>query len=234
MSFGWPAGIQLLAESVSFTIILLLVANLGERAMAATTLALGVNLIAFIPMTGLGMAVGVLVGQKLTAGEPKLAQRAVRSGWEIAIAYTSGFVLLYGFLPDYVIHLYSVGTEPDRFREMVPLLKPLLAFIAVYCVFDSLQIVFVGALKGAGDTHFVFLGSVFVGAVVVFLGYLGSIYWFPNLREVGESLSDETRAKALFWWWGVITVWVLGMAIVFAARYLQGRWKSKRVIEMEL
>ncbi len=229
--FGWPAGIQMLAESLSFTFIMLLVAILGERAMAATTLALGVNIVAFIPMTGLGIAVGVLVGQHLTAGEPHLAQRVVRSGLAISLFYTFGFVVMYGGFPDWVIQIYSFGAEPERFNEMRPLLKPLLYFIAGYCVFDSLQIVFVGALKGAGDTHFVFVASVLIGICVVALGKFGAVYMFPDIGKNESAEMTVANEKALFWWWTVITIWVLGMAVVFSTRYLQGKWLKMRVIE---
>ena len=49
LRYGWPAAVSSLAESVSFCIIILLVGQLGETELAATTLALNVNLLAFIP-----------------------------------------------------------------------------------------------------------------------------------------------------------------------------------------
>ena len=33
----------------------------------------------------------------------------------------------------------------------------LLRFVAAYCLFDALNVVFAGALKGAGDTRFIML-----------------------------------------------------------------------------
>ena len=213
--YGWPAGIQLLAESLSFTIIMLFVGQIGTDAMAATTLALGVNLIAFVPINGLGMAVGILVGQYLTAGKLEVAKRCVWTGLGIAVIYSSFFLILYGGFPDESVWIYSLGTEPDRFAAMKPLLKPLLYFIAGYCVIDAMQIVFVSAIKGAGDTHFVFIASVVIGVVVVGLGkFLGDYFH-----------------GGLYWWWGVITVWVMVMAVVFSARYFQGKWQKMRVIE---
>ncbi len=59
IDYGWPAGVSVVAESWSFMIIMMIEGQLGEQAAAATTLALGVNIIAFIPLVGLGTAVGV-------------------------------------------------------------------------------------------------------------------------------------------------------------------------------
>lgn len=218
LHFGWPAGVSSLAESVSFCIIIMLVGQLGETAMAATTLALNVNLLAFIPMFGLGMAVGVTVGQRLTAGQPLIARRSVRSGLLIAVLYSSCFAISFGFFPNQVLSVYSYGSDPVRFAEMRPIVMRILWFVAAYSIFDAIQIVFVGTLKGAGDTTYVLIGNILSGLIVVTLG-----------KVIGDQVGG-----GLYWWWGVITFWVLSMAVLFAGRYFQGGWMSKRVIEPEL
>ncbi len=216
--YGWPAGVQMLAESVSFSIIMLFVGQLGSLKMAATTLALGVNLIAFVPINGLGMAVSVLVGQSLTSQRVDLAKRYVQSGLWIGGIYASIFAVLYGVFPDFSLSIYEIGTDPERFAEMRPLLKPLLLCIAGYCIFDALQIVYVAAIKGAGDTPFVLGASIVIGVTVVGLGkWLGDLF-----------------GSDLYWWWGVIFAWVLLMAVVFGSRYYQGKWMTMRVIEPDL
>ncbi len=41
-------------------------------------------------------------------------------------------------------------------------------------------------------------------------------------------------AGGLLWCWTVITVWVSAMGLIYAARFLHGRWRQMRVIEPEL
>jgi len=214
--FGWPAGVSVVAEAWSFTIIMMLVGRLGDQAAAATTLALNVNLLAFIPLMGLGTAVGVLVGKYLVQEQIAKTKRIVMSGLLIGILYSMIFVVLYGGFPEWVMTIYSFNGEPERFEAMRPVLKPLLYFIACYCIFDAFQTVFVGALKGAGDTHFVLGGHVFAGGSTVIGGLV---------------VSNLTGWGGLYFWWSVITVWVVLLAIVFTFRYLQGGWLTKRVIE---
>jgi len=220
LRYGWPAGISTLAEAITFSTIMLVVGQLGEKAMAATTLALGVNMLAFIPMMGLGIAIGVLVGQYLTSGRLELAKRTVRSGLIISMTYSGIFAVLYGIFPEQVIAVYSFGTEANRFDEMKDIVIPILWFIAAYCIFDGIQIVFVGALKGAGDTSFVLIGHFLSGFLTIGMG-----------KVLGDYLYG---GGGLYWWWGVMTAWVIVMAVIFSARYLQGGWQSKRVIEPEL
>jgi MATE family multidrug resistance protein len=214
--FGWPAGVSVLAEAWSFTVIMMLVGKLGERPAAATTLALGVNLIAFIPLIGLGTAVGVLVGKYLVQEQRETARRIVFSGLIIGIAYSLFFVVLYGGFPDVAMNVYALDIEKSRFEEMKPVLRPLLYFIAGYCVFDAFQTVYVGALKGAGDTLFVLVGHILCGGISVVGGLI---------------VSNILGWNSLYYWWSVITVWVMLLAIVFTLRYLHGGWQEKRVIE---
>lgn len=215
--FGAPAGLQLLAEAGCFAVIMLQVGSLGELPMAATTLALGLNVLAFVPMIGFGIGVGVLVGQRLTEGRVDLARRTVTCAAGITTIYTGTFAMLLGFFPDWMISIYSWGTPAERFEIMRPMLVPLLRIIAVYCILDGLQVVFVGAIKGAGDTWFVLITTFLVSSGAVATGILCQAYFGPSLML----------------WWYVIACWVAAMGIAFASRYSSGIWERKRVIEME-
>ena len=214
--FGGPAGVSVVAEAVCFTSIMMIVLRLGQQQADATTLALGVNLLAFIPLVGLGTGVGVLVAKYLVREQVEIAKRMVFSGLLIGIAYSLIFVVLYGGFPDWIMQVYAVDTDPERFEAMRPILRPLLYYIAGYCVFDAFQTVFVGALKGAGDTRFVLFGHIFAGATTVIGGVL---------------VNRWTGLDGLYYWWSVIAVWVFMLAVIFTLRYLHGGWQSKRVIE---
>lgn len=212
--YGAPAGLQMLAESAAFTIIMLQVGRLGGLPMTATTLALGLNVLAFVPMMGLGIGVGVLVGKHLLERRLDLATRTVVCALWLSAIYTSVFAVLLGFFPETVTAVYALGSA-EQFEDVRPLLLPLLQIIAVYCVLDGFQIVFVGAIKGAGDTWFVLVATAAVAFGVVGIGLLCE-------RLIGPSL--------LLWWY-IIAAWVGIMALAFGARFLQGKWKSMQVIE---
>lgn len=218
LRYGSPAGLQMLAESFCFTIILLQVGRLGELEMAATTLALGLNILAFVPLIGLGIGVGVLVGQRLTEGRVDLAKRAVTWALSLSICYTSCFALMLGLAPKTMLSLYAMGAGGERFAEIEPLLMPLLGIISLYCVLDGLQIVFVGAIKGAGDTWFVLLATLLVSSGSVSLGLV--------LESVGYG--------HLNLWWYIIALWIALMGLAFGSRYISGAWQKKRVIESKL
>src|SRR5204862_476434 len=83
----------------------------------------------------------------------------------------------------------------------------LLRFAPAYRLFDATQTIFVGALKGAGDTVFILMATTTISVLFVTIGRLGQVY--------GE--------WGLFGWWWVLTGWLFTLALVYLARFLGGR-----------
>ena len=65
LKYGGPAGAQIFLDVLVFHVFVQLVGRLGEAATAATTLTVRLNMVAFLPMMGIGQAVSILVGQRL-------------------------------------------------------------------------------------------------------------------------------------------------------------------------
>lgn len=212
--FGGPNGLQYLVEGASFSLIVLLMGRFGKEAMAASTLAFNINAVAYVPIIGIGIATSTLVGQQLTRGRSDLAERATWTALAFALLYSGGFGLLYWLVPDIFLLGHAAGAVEREFAEVRELTVVLLRFVAAYCLFDAMQMVFVGAIKGAGDTWFVLLTTCLVSAAAIAACWLGSGW-------------------GLMWWWWVVTSWICVMALVYLGRFLQGNWRAMRVIEPE-
>ena len=93
----------------------------------------------------------------------------------------------------------------------------LLRFVAVYSLFDAMAIVFSSATRGAGDTRFALAFTVTAGALLLVLPtYVAD--WLGN------------RGLAIPWTAATVFIAVLGLGYLW--RFVGGRWKSMRVIEM--
>jgi MATE family multidrug resistance protein len=214
--YGSPNGLQYLVESSTFSIVMLKLARLGSHEMAATTMAFNVNAIAFIPLVGISIAVSTLVAQQLMHQRADLAVRATWNGVLWAFVYSIGFGIGYLFYPDLLTAGYAAGSNSGTMNELRATTVILFRFAAAYCLFDAMQIVFVGAIKGAGDTWFVLVSSMVVAMTAVFIGVIGEHFFHGGL----------------YWWWSVITGWICVLGLLFCARFLQGHWKTMRVIEI--
>jgi MATE family multidrug resistance protein len=215
--YGGPNGLQLLVEVSAFTLFILLVGRLGADAMAATTLAFNVNSVAFVPMTGLGIAVTTMVGQQLGRNRPDMAAQATWTAFRIALCYMGAMALLYVSVPNVFLMGHASGTSPEEFAGIRDLTVVLLRFVAVYCLFDAGWIIFTSAIKGAGDTRFILITNLIMSPLPVLAGWLGITYF----------------GGGVIWCWVVITAWICCLGLIFLARFLQGTWRTMRVIEPE-
>ena len=215
--YGGPSGVQLWLETLAFTGYLFLMGRLGTTELASSTIAFSINGIAFVPMLGLGIAVTTLVGQRLGKDQPGLAARATWTSFAVGGLYIAVVATVYVALPDLFLTAYAAGTTTEEFAPLREICIVLLRFVALYCFLDMTHIVFVSAIKGAGDTRFVLLTTLFVSPIPVSLGWLGLTRW-------NWSLTD---------FWVVITGWIFALGIIYLSRFCQGKWRHMRVIEPE-
>ncbi len=216
LSYGMPNGIQFFLDMAGFTIFLLFLGRLGTDALAATNITFNINSLAFMPMIGCGIAVSVLVGQHLGENRPELAARSAWSGFHLTFLYMALMAAAYLLLPDLFIAPFAAQADPGRFAPLRQTTVVLLRFVALYSLFDTLNLIFASAIKGAGDTRFVMFMIVGVsGLVLVAPSYV-----------VLELLGGDVYAG-----WIIVTAYVITLGLAFLLRFLGGKWKTMRVIE---
>ncbi|MFC1669175.1 MATE family efflux transporter [Spirochaetota bacterium] len=213
--FGVPSGIQFCIEMLGFTIFILLVGRLGVVELAATTIAFNVNSLAFMPMIGFGIAISIMVGQNIGRKNIELAEYSVYSGFHLTGIYMLTLSLLYLFVPDIFLNPYALEAEYESFESIKNLSRVLLKFVAFYCVFDTLNIIFASAIKGAGDTKYVmYIISIASLCLLVLPSYI-----------VINVLKMDIYAS-----WYIITFYVIVLGFIFLMRFLNGQWKKMSVI----
>ncbi|MBW1709050.1 MAG: MATE family efflux transporter [Deltaproteobacteria bacterium] len=217
LRFGLPNGVQFFLDMVGFTTFILLVGRLGTVELAATNIAFNINNIAFMPMLGCGMAVSVLVGQNLGKNRPDLAERSVYSGFQITLVYMAGIAAAYVLTPGIFIWPFAAQADAVSFASIHKMTVILLRFVALYCLFDTMNIIFASGVKGAGDTRFVMF-------MVIAFSLLGLA--LPTYITLG------IMNRGLYTAWTIFTIWVCLLGIAFLFRFLGGKWKSMSVIEM--
>jgi len=216
LRFGAPCGLQFLMDMSSFTFFLLFVGGIGKVEGEATVLAFQVNTVAFMPMIGFHIAVSTLVGQSLGRNQPGLAARATWSAFHLTFAYMTTVAILYVVAPSWFIYPFALKADPEKMKAIYPIAVNVLYFIAVYSVFDTMNLVFAGALKGAGDTLFVMLMSWGLSITTVIVPILVACVYFHG---------------GLYTAWFFFSLYVIVLGFGFLFRFLQGKWRTMRVIE---
>lgn len=216
LRFGGPSGANLFMEVVGFAWFVLEVGMLGEVALAASNIAFSVNMLVFMPMLGLNSAVAALVGQSMGRKKPDEASAVTTSALHLALIYKIpvciGFVLFAGPLMD-AFHPSDPAVEYEAIRNTGVVL---IYYIAFYSLADACNLVYLGALKGAGDTFFVMLILAGTGLLMLVLPILA-------LKAL-----DMATLHAL---WMVLSLYVVGMAVCAVMRFRQGGWRSMRIVD---
>jgi MATE family multidrug resistance protein len=203
---------------LAFSIVMFLIGRLGNVELTATSIALTINMVALLPMLGVGQAVGILVGQRLGENQPTLAERSTWTGLKLAALYMLAVSVFYLLTPDLFLAPFRGDNDPAAWALVAAAVRMLLVFVAAYSVFDSFNIVFSFALRGAGDTRFITL-------VILALSW--------PVMVVPSWLACE-YGWGLYWVWTFATAYIIALGFVFFLRFRHGRWKAMRVIEPSL
>jgi MATE family multidrug resistance protein len=225
LRFGGPAGLQMFLDILAFTFFTLLVGQLGANTAAAVSIAITFNLLAFLPMHGMGQAVAILVGRRLGEDRADLAEQSTIVGFRWAISYMTVVGIFLVAFPEPLVELFRTNADLNQsnetlaadWAEVAAIIPRLLILIAIYSIADAANIVYASALRGAGDTKFV---------TWVTFGMAWPLMVLPTWLciEMGGSI---------YLAWGFASLYIIAIAFCFWFRFRSGIWKSMRVIESE-
>ncbi len=213
LNIGGPAALDGAVMWSGHFIFLMLIANLADGQLGHAYYAahiVGVRLEAFtyLPAVAFATATATIVGQSLGALDP---QRALRAGHEavlqcglLAVALTAG----YYFGADL---LFSI-MHKDRLVCEVG--APALRLLAFFQVFLTTSIIYVGALRGAGDTRFPLLITLIsTYGVRLPVGYVCGMVLDMGLMGAWLGMAADMVVRAT----------------IASVRYARGKWLSTRV-----
>jgi MATE family multidrug resistance protein len=193
MRLGLPAATQILLEIGAFGAAAMLAGRLAPTALAAHQIALNCASISFMVPLGISSASAVSVGQAMGSKQPALARMNGYIGMGLACAFMSCSAIAFLTVPRAIFSFYTHDAE------VITLGVKLLAIAALFQLFDGIQTVATGALRGLGDTQ--------LPMIVNFCGY-----WIFGL-PVGYVLCFHRGFGIAGLWWG-LTIALIGISIV--------------------
>ena len=217
LRYGTPSGLQVFFEVAAFTLATFLIGKLGSLPLASHVIALSINNMFFIPLLGMSDATSIVAGQYIGRQRHEIARRTAYRAWRLGLLYMclGGFVYL--FFPTALANLFAPsGAAAGDFAEVIDTTRWLLVCAVFYNFADTLKYIFVGALRGAGDTASVLLITSGCAYLVMVPGV------FILIHVVGAS---------------VVTVWMFLAAYAFLEgglvlwRFRSNRWQKIRLIQ---
>jgi multidrug resistance protein, MATE family len=206
LKLGAPAGGQILVEIGAFSGATAICGKLGAVPLSGHEIALNCAAFTFMVPYGVSSAAAVRVGQQLGRHDPAGARRAGWSAIMLGTAFMACSGLVFVSIPKVIARAFS----PDP--AVVQVGATLLLVAAAFQLFDGVQVVTTGALRGAGDTKTPMLANLVA-------------YWFIGI-PLGYFLCFRLG-------WGALGIWIglcIGLMIIGSA--LLVTW-HKRVFSMD-
>jgi MATE family multidrug resistance protein len=200
LRLGSPIGAQMVLEIGAFGTVALLMGWLGVVQVAAHQVALNLASLTFMVPLGVSSAAAVIVGHAVGRGDAAGVRRSTSAALIVGAGFMLGAGALFVGAPGLLARLYT--NDPG----VLALTVLLLPIAGVFQVFDGLQVVSIGLLRGLGDTQ-----------VPVISNVIG--FWCLGM-PVSLWLGFGAGYGAVGLWWGLVVGLVM-VALFLILRVLQ-------------
>lgn len=210
---GFPSGLELFLNVAAFNLFLLMFQSYGIAEGAAAAIVFNWDILSFVPMIGLHVAVISLIGRFVGARDMARVNEVMVAAFAIALAYAA---LLAAVYITFRFPLVEVFAPPSGdFSAIRELSAFMMIGLTSYMLADAMILVSGGILRGAGDTRWMMVASV-------------SLHWAMLVAQffIIQVFNFSPRVS-----WLAFVALVLAIAVVYALRLKGGRWRDPAALE---
>ena len=222
--FGTPSGLQVLLGTGGFTVFQFMIGYIGNEAITASSILITLNNLAFAPILGFCDATTILTGQYIGKNDKVVAESIVYSAMRMLIPYIAVLGVLYIFFGDFLIGIFNVITPSSEtqsvvnFAEAAKIAKSLMIIAAFTNVLDAMRFIFMGGLRGAGDTK----------AIMYIIGLSSTLVMIP-----GVTILARVYHQGIMVLWSFCVFYVFLLSVLMFWRYRSGAWKKIEMIKLK-
>ena len=207
LKLGVPMGLSFFVEVTSFTFMALFLAHLGAATSAGHQIASNVSAVLYMFGLAVGNATGVLTAQAIGAEAPRDARHTGLTGVGMMLAISACAALGIFIQAREIVLLYT------RDAAVQAIAIRLLAFVALYQLFDTAQVVIVNALRGY---KIAFIPMLVYTAALWGIGLGGGyLLGLTELRAANALGGATPMGAAGFWLAGLLSL-IVAAGILFA------------------
>lgn len=200
---GFPLGAAIAVEVWFFVATTFLMGKMGTRELAAHQVALNAASIIFMIPLGLSHGLAILMGQNIGNKRFDLLKSSWQAGLIITLVIQTITAMLFLFAPRFVVDLYGQS------GAVASLAVELVMIAGFFQLFDGMQVIGIGGLRGLKETRFAMFATILafwvIGAIFVYIQFQQKSpagIWYGLLISLGIAAAMHhfriyTRVKAL-------------------------------------
>ncbi|MFH1516431.1 MAG: MATE family efflux transporter, partial [Pseudomonadota bacterium] len=211
---GLPNGASMFLDIANWSIFTsFVVGHFGDAQLAAHNVAISFMHVCFMPAVAINQGIAAIVGQWIGRNDIPRAKARTFTAIKIAMAYMTVMGLVFAIFGGHLIR--AVFSEDP---VVVGLGHKLLILAAFFQAFDSVNIICMGALRGAGDTRYM-MWLMLVMAYVFFLPLACVLAFAAGGQAFGA--------------WIAATIYITVLSGLLLRRFQGERWRDIRIFSEE-
>lgn len=206
LKLGLPTGFQQTFIALGLVALIRIINNFDTSVLAAYSAASKIDALASMPALNFASALSAFVGQNIGAKKIERIKKGLHTTLLMSTLFSlliMGITFLWG---DKLMQMFIASNEPEVIRHGVQYLIIVSSFYVVF----SAMFIYHGALRGAGDTIFPMIISIFS-------------MWLIRI-PLSVWLSKHYGSDGI--WWSIPIGWSIGF-IITLIYYNTGRWKKR-------
>ena len=147
LQVGYPIAGQMVVEFLSLSLITVMMGWLGTIALAANQIVMSMISLTFMISSGIAGASTILVSHEFGRGNIGKMRRYAHASFRLAVIFMAGAAVIYALFGAPIASIFT----PDP--EVIKVARNLFFVVAVFEIFDGLQVTALGALRGITDVQ---------------------------------------------------------------------------------
>ncbi len=208
LGIGLPIAVHFFLDMGSFLVFSAYIGRMGTEPLAVNQIIIQILALSFMPCQGFAIAATTLMGQYIGANTARFAKKSAYTALRLGLIYSGFIALICITLPGPLVRIFN--SDPI----VVSLGKRAMVWAALFQIFDAVQMVSSGALRGAGDTK-----------VPMKIAIGGAWFLFLPLAY----LFGTVLAGGVVWAWAGGTLYAAFLGGTMFLRLKFERWKEIRI-----
>ncbi|MBT6042520.1 MAG: MATE family efflux transporter, partial [Gammaproteobacteria bacterium] len=199
---------EMFLNIAAFNLFLLMFQSYGIAEAASATIIFNWDILSFVPLLGLNIAVMSLIGRFVGAGDMTQTNAVTSAGYILGIAYSLFLAICFLAFRGPLVELFIFFD--DQAEEIRSLSRYMMVGLSCYVLCEGVLQVASGVLRGAGDTKWIMWASVSLHWAMLI-----AQYFIIKVFGYGPKIS----------WIGFVLM-VLGISVVFLCRLWSNKWRQ--------